>query len=215
MWLTGTHLRLGRRGFILATVLVHLPTPNQMAELIKADAPDLSVAHAKSSIIGYIYGVTPGLAIPIVFGLSRPFRQTMRERLIPKAWKNVGKNRKDQGHARVDAVQVGTPVVPPLQALGIEISGPDATKTMHLGSPMHTDKNSYELVSENGRRREGEREGVNNMGSISEPSTPTASLDSLLIVDELHGDQGVSGSSLSSPPLFSYIGGVGKSEQHR
>lgn len=187
-----------------------------MAELIKADAPDLSVAHAKSSIIGYIYGVTPGLAIPIVFGLSRPFRQTMRERLVPKAWKNFGKSRNDRGHARVDAVQAVNPVAPPVQALVIGISsGPDSTKTVHLDDSMQTDKNSYELVSENGRRREGERGGVNDMGSISEPSTPTASLDSLLIVDELHGDQRVSGSSLGSPPLFSYIGGVGKSEQHQ
>lgn len=207
---------LGRRGFILATVLVHLPTSNQMAELIKADAPDLCVAHAKSSIIGYIYGVTPGLAIPIVFGLSRPFRQTMRERLVPKAWKNLGKNRKDQGHAKVDAVQaVVTPVAQPLQTLGMEILGPDSTKTVHLGSLVQMDKDSYELVSENGCRREGERRGVNGMGSISEPSTTTTSLDSLLIVDELRGDQEVSGSFLGSPPPFSYIGGVGKTEQHQ
>ncbi|KAF2995171.1 hypothetical protein E8E14_002564 [Neopestalotiopsis sp. 37M] len=103
-------------GFILATVLVHLPTPSVMGHQTTTSEPDLGVAQAKTSIIGYIYGVTPGLAIPIVFGLTRPFRQTLYKTFVPKRWqeKNTAQQKPRasaiMGH-HVLAVGPGAPTV--------------------------------------------------------------------------------------------------------
>lgn len=58
-----------------------------MARQIKSEKPDLSPDQARSSIIGYIYGVTPGLAVPLVFGMRRPFMQTICQKLVPKGWR--------------------------------------------------------------------------------------------------------------------------------
>lgn len=89
-----------RRAFILASIITHLPQREDVARDAEADAPDLSADRASSNIIGYIFGVTPGLAITIVFGLTNPFRQTMSEKFGPRRW--WGKRHRD---ARVPAVQ--------------------------------------------------------------------------------------------------------------
>ncbi|KAI1203214.1 hypothetical protein F5X97DRAFT_330527 [Nemania serpens] len=80
-------------GFILATLLVHLPTPSQMAHEIIANGPDLSPAQARASIVGYIYGVLPGLAIPIVFGLTKPFRRTLSKTFALRCWRTKRQRR--------------------------------------------------------------------------------------------------------------------------
>ncbi|KAI1325447.1 hypothetical protein F5Y16DRAFT_411460 [Xylariaceae sp. FL0255] len=66
-------------GFIAASIVTHIPQAKDVARDAQADAPDLSTERALSNITGYIFGVTPGLAIFIVFGLASPFRQIMRE----------------------------------------------------------------------------------------------------------------------------------------
>ncbi|ROW15183.1 hypothetical protein VPNG_03031 [Cytospora leucostoma] len=59
-----------------------------MAREVEKNAPDLSASNARFHIVGYIYGVTPGLAIPIVFGLTGPFRKTLYETFVPRRWQN-------------------------------------------------------------------------------------------------------------------------------
>ncbi|KAI1284043.1 hypothetical protein F5Y07DRAFT_348497 [Xylaria sp. FL0933] len=73
--------------FIVANIATHLPQRDDIARDAKADAPDLGPERARSNIIGYIYGVTPGLAIWIVFGLTRDFRQIMYDTFIPRSWR--------------------------------------------------------------------------------------------------------------------------------
>ncbi|KAI0388061.1 hypothetical protein F5Y04DRAFT_16833 [Hypomontagnella monticulosa] len=73
--------------FILASLITHLPQRDDIARDAKADAPDLSAERARSNIIGYIFGVTPGLAIWIVFGLTKTFRQIMYEKFVPYKWR--------------------------------------------------------------------------------------------------------------------------------
>lgn len=71
----------------MANIVTHLPQADDIARDAKADAPDLGPGRARSNIIGYIFGVTPGLAIWIVFGLTRDFRQIMYETFIPRSWR--------------------------------------------------------------------------------------------------------------------------------
>ncbi|KAI0859826.1 hypothetical protein F4860DRAFT_481578 [Xylaria cubensis] len=73
-------------GFALAFILVHLPVPAEMAREIMADAPELTAAKARAGIVGHVYGVLPGLAVPIVFGLTKPFRHTLYETFRVKRW---------------------------------------------------------------------------------------------------------------------------------
>ncbi|RWA08549.1 hypothetical protein EKO27_g6566 [Xylaria grammica] len=74
--------------FIVANVVTHLPQRDDVARDAQADEPDLGPERARSNIIGYIFGVTPGLAIWIVFGLTRDFRQTMYDMFVPRRWRN-------------------------------------------------------------------------------------------------------------------------------
>lgn len=67
------------RAFILASLVTHLPQRDDVARDAKATEPDLGPGRARSNIVGYIFGVTPGLAIWIVFGLTMPFRRVMYE----------------------------------------------------------------------------------------------------------------------------------------
>ncbi|KAI1177686.1 hypothetical protein F4777DRAFT_188643 [Nemania sp. FL0916] len=76
--------------FIVANIVTHLPQREDIMRDAKASEPDLSVDRARSNIIGYIFGVTPGLAIWIVFGLTRDFRQIMYETFIPRRWRRRG-----------------------------------------------------------------------------------------------------------------------------
>ncbi|KAI5866542.1 hypothetical protein GGS23DRAFT_593288 [Durotheca rogersii] len=73
-------------GFVLASVITHLPQRENVAKDAQAEAPDLSVERARSNIVGYTFGVTPGLAIWIVFGLTKAYRQIMYEKLLPRKW---------------------------------------------------------------------------------------------------------------------------------
>ncbi|KAI1308562.1 hypothetical protein F5Y03DRAFT_350187 [Xylaria venustula] len=73
--------------FIVANIATHLPQADDVARDAQADAPDLSPERARSNIIGYIYGVTPGLAIWIVFGLTRDFRQIMYDTFVSRRWR--------------------------------------------------------------------------------------------------------------------------------
>ncbi|KAF2444631.1 hypothetical protein P171DRAFT_279241 [Karstenula rhodostoma CBS 690.94] len=95
--------------FILASVLTHLPQRTDIARDAQATAPDLSASRARSNIIGYIFGVTPGLAIWIVFGLTKAFRKIMYERLVP------------EGRRSRDRVETATPIQMP------HSRGPSAT----------------------------------------------------------------------------------------
>lgn len=70
-----------------------------MGETVKKNAPDLTVKAAKSSIVGYIYGVTPGIAIPLVFGLRRPFKKTVYQTFVPKRWQNRDREPKPRKRA--------------------------------------------------------------------------------------------------------------------
>lgn len=76
--------------FMVASVVTHLPQRDDVARDAQADQPDLGAERARSNIIGYIYGVTPGLAVWIVFGLTRTFRQIMYEKFVPRRWRLKG-----------------------------------------------------------------------------------------------------------------------------
>lgn len=75
------------RAFIVANIATHIPQRDDIERDSKADVPDLSPERARSNIIGYIFGVTPGLAIWIVFGLTKDFRQIMYETFVPRSWR--------------------------------------------------------------------------------------------------------------------------------
>ncbi|KAI1079766.1 hypothetical protein F5B20DRAFT_580921 [Whalleya microplaca] len=85
--------------FILASVATHLPQRDDVARDAQADSPDLGPGRARSNITGYMPGVTPGLAIWIVFGLTKAFRQTMYERLLPKKWQRKGSESESLAHS--------------------------------------------------------------------------------------------------------------------
>ncbi|KAI0394311.1 hypothetical protein F5Y17DRAFT_428525 [Xylariaceae sp. FL0594] len=76
--------------FILANIVTHLPQRDDVERDAKADEPDLGPGRARSNIVGYTFGVTPGLAIWIVFGLTRTFRQTMYDTFVPRKWRGKG-----------------------------------------------------------------------------------------------------------------------------
>ncbi|KAI0143410.1 hypothetical protein GGR57DRAFT_364625 [Xylariaceae sp. FL1272] len=75
-------------GFIVANIATHIPQRDDILRDAQSSEPDLSPERARSNIIGYIYGVTPGLAIWIVFGLSSGFRKIMYATFVPKRWRN-------------------------------------------------------------------------------------------------------------------------------
>ncbi|KAI3317952.1 hypothetical protein HD806DRAFT_513224 [Xylariaceae sp. AK1471] len=76
--------------FILANIITHLPQRDDVARDAQADEPDLGPERARSNIVGYTFGVTPGLAIWIVFGLTRSFRQIMYDTFLPRRWRGKG-----------------------------------------------------------------------------------------------------------------------------
>jgi hypothetical protein len=101
-----------------------------MALEVKTDVPDLSASHVRGNIVGYIYGVTPGLAIPIVFGLTRPFRQTLCKTFVPKRWQEKNQTHEEQVEKAgewVDRVAAApaTPAPGSLQLDGQESCAPD------------------------------------------------------------------------------------------
>ncbi|KAI5923166.1 hypothetical protein F4810DRAFT_670603 [Camillea tinctor] len=155
-------------GFILATVLV--PPPAEMARKLNDDAPDLSPATARSSITGYIAGVTPGIAIPIVFGLTPPFRQTLYKTFMPKRWQ-----RRNQGHGKQKKpahVVAGVPIAPipePLQSYGPWASGME---------------NMYEMSAGANQQETPGMSGVKSPEMRPGSSHSTASFDPLLMSED-------------------------------
>ncbi|KAI0913888.1 hypothetical protein F4823DRAFT_574839 [Ustulina deusta] len=83
--------------FIVANIVTHLPQRDDVARDAKADAPDLGPERARSNIIGYTFGVTPGLAIWVVFGLTRDFRKIMYDTFVPRGWRRRGSMAPDLG----------------------------------------------------------------------------------------------------------------------
>lgn len=69
-------------GFILASVLIHLPQKADVERVTQASVPDLSPGRARSNNVGYMPGVTPSLVLFIVSGTTRPLRLTMYERFV-------------------------------------------------------------------------------------------------------------------------------------
>ena len=69
--------------FIVASLITHLPQRDDIARDAQATKPDLGPGRARSNIVGYIFGVTPGLIIWIVFGFTTAYRKIMCERLVP------------------------------------------------------------------------------------------------------------------------------------
>ncbi|KAI0878311.1 hypothetical protein GGS24DRAFT_416491 [Hypoxylon argillaceum] len=73
-------------GFIVANIVTHLPQRDDILRDAQSTEPDLGPGRARSNIIGYIFGVTPGLAIWLVFGLSKAFRRSMYDTFIRSRW---------------------------------------------------------------------------------------------------------------------------------
>ncbi|KAI0097831.1 hypothetical protein GGR51DRAFT_539897 [Nemania sp. FL0031] len=179
-------------GFILATLLVHLPTPAQMAREIMADGPDLSPATARASIVGYIYGVLPGLAIPIVFGLTKAFRHTLYETVVPRCWRPRGRRKRPSWLASDSqinpspAAAPGSSQNPSSQVTRMmgshpNISGQDWVTTAHTDMPIDSNEdNSYELSEGTTRPQKAGTAGVKHserrLGSLDSAT----SLDSLI-----------------------------------
>ncbi|KAI1116686.1 hypothetical protein F5Y14DRAFT_52353 [Nemania sp. NC0429] len=111
-------------GFIIANIVTHLPQRDDVMRDAQATEPDLSVGRARSNIVGYIFGVTPGLAIFIVFGLGGAFRRVMRERLVPKRWRQTPSHNKT-APTRDPMLEGGIPLesVPPPMARQHSYSG--------------------------------------------------------------------------------------------
>lgn len=197
--------RLLCRGFILATVLVHLPTPAQMAREIQTDAPDLSVAAARSSIIGYIYGVTPGLALLVVFGLTRPFRQTIYRKFVPRRWQKTSQGHGEQAGQPPHAGAQGAAraaLTPDLWTTGGKLgtsrpSTPrkDWVQPINVGRATVSDEDLYEL-SVGAGGQEGPGKAV-----VPAPETRPGSSDSTASLNPLLNAPPSSDSS----PKFVYI----------
>ncbi|KAI1497366.1 hypothetical protein F5X99DRAFT_26135 [Biscogniauxia marginata] len=56
----------------------------------KTHGPDLSAERARGDFLTFTPGVTPGLLTFVVFGTSRPFRETMCTTFIPKRFRKGG-----------------------------------------------------------------------------------------------------------------------------
>ncbi len=55
-----------------------------------AASPDLSVERARSTILLFMPGVTPGILLFVVFGTTKPFRDHMYATFVPKRWQKDG-----------------------------------------------------------------------------------------------------------------------------
>ncbi|KAI1130740.1 hypothetical protein F5Y10DRAFT_288851 [Nemania abortiva] len=183
------NLRIKR--FILATLLVHLPTPSQMAHEIMADGPDLSPAQARASIVGYIYEVLPGLAIPIVFGLTKAFRHTLCETFVPKCWQTRGRQKLPSwlgSESQVIPSPAPAPELPQYLSSQIQrtleshpnISEQDWIMRTDMGIPIGSNGESYELSGGTNQHQKAGMTGVKHserrLGSLDS----TTSLDSLI-----------------------------------
>lgn len=117
--------------FIFASLVTHLPQKDDIAKDAQAEEPDLSPERASSNIVGYIYGVTPGLAIFIVFGLTKEFRQIMYERFLPRKW------RRKQSRA---SSQFYRPWSPPVGGYpgSAQVPGPDPVPSV-VGAELQLD----------------------------------------------------------------------------
>jgi hypothetical protein len=150
-------------GFILSTVLTHLGSPEEIARKAKSDEPDMSPSHARSNIIGYIYGVTPGLAIPLIFGLTRPFRQTLYKTFVPETWQRTADSgAEEQARAQGWISQQMTPLATPDRIFGSETrdtrdnpylkppqTGPRGANN---GSPLRGEDVPFDMSREAGQR---------------------------------------------------------------
>ncbi|KAI9155755.1 hypothetical protein HJFPF1_08344 [Paramyrothecium foliicola] len=97
-------------GFILSTTLTHLGTPAEFARVAKSEGPNLSSAYARSNIRGYLYGVTPGIGVPLIFGLTRPFRETLYKTFTPKSWQEKPQNGVKEGKKSVVVIHESDPL---------------------------------------------------------------------------------------------------------
>lgn len=158
-----------------------------MALEVKTDAPDLTASHARGNIVGYIYGVTPGLAIPIVFGLTRPFRQTLYKTFVPMRWQKGNRSHGEQAKqasgawgAQDDTPASSTPE--PKQSLDSRpaTTEPDRINRLNIGFPTDSDESSYELNVDMSRQEIPEMAGGKDARVRPASSESTASLDPLL-----------------------------------
>lgn len=129
-------------GFILASVLTHLPQKADVERDARASEPDLSPGRASSNIVGYMPGVTPSLVLFVVFGTTRTLRQTMYERFVPRGIR-LGRQRQRQQQQ-----QQGTrPSTPPLRPGG----GEHSYRAIPLQSPPFARQRSGSVPGEGHR----------------------------------------------------------------
>lgn len=191
-----------------------------MAVEVKTDVPDLSASHARGNIVGYIYGVTPGLAIPIVFGLTRPFRQTLCKTFVPKRWQEKNQTHEEQRKQAGEWVErvAAAPAAPAPGSLQLDSQEPcapgtldsrpvtvwqDQIKGMNTGLPVD-DESSYELSEGTEWQKIPGTAEAKNTGTRPRSSESTASLESLLEAEHQR-DEGRVKSSAVSAPKFIYI----------
>lgn len=197
-------------------MLTQLPTPGQMAVEVKTDVPDLSASHARGNIVDYIYDVTPGLAIPIVFGLTRPFRQTLCKTFVPKRWQDKNQTHEEQGKQAGEWVErvAAAPAVPgslhldgqepcvpgTLDSRPVAVSQ-DRVKEMNTGLPVD-DESSYELSEGTEWQKTPGTAEVKNTRTRPRSAESTASLDPLLEAEHQRGGSRVNPSAKSAPKVI-------------
>lgn len=160
-----------------------------MAHEIIANGPDLSPAQARASIVGYIYGVLPGLAIPIVFGLTKPFRRTLSKTFALRCWRTK-RQRRPKAWCGTDRADLRGQALKPQQNFDSQIehilesrptiSTQDRMARTNMGTPVHpNDSSSYELDENMSQHQE---QGI---GSVKRNTTRPRSLDSTTSFDSL------------------------------
>ncbi|KAI2623732.1 hypothetical protein GGS21DRAFT_330254 [Xylaria nigripes] len=119
--------------FIVASIVTYLPQRDDIARDAKASAPDLSPDRARSNIIGYIPGISPGLAIFVVFGFTRDFRQIMYNTFIPRSFRR----RMSIVSPREDSI------APPYEMAGVAVDTELQLKIMEQGTKRQESPTTY------------------------------------------------------------------------
>ncbi|KXJ86772.1 hypothetical protein Micbo1qcDRAFT_198217 [Microdochium bolleyi] len=76
--------------FNVTTVLFQLNALNGNRKDGLSSAPDLSAERARTTILSFMPGTTPGIMLFIVFGTTAGHRKKIRQTVLPKSWQEEG-----------------------------------------------------------------------------------------------------------------------------
>ncbi|KAK2042045.1 hypothetical protein LZ31DRAFT_373819 [Colletotrichum somersetense] len=103
------NLTLAPSVFEYTNIVPRFSAASHTIDLATGLQPDLSVKRARTSIRGYVPGVSPSLAAFLVFGTTKTFQEKMYSTFVPKIFQR--QNRKKRNPSM--SVDVSNPAPPP------------------------------------------------------------------------------------------------------